>query len=916
MEAKTVVKILNDLVAIKIEDLNIKQLLTILEAVKQEQDFSDSNDADCLWKMSVQFLHIQQSFVSNYAVQRETPNDQGTPEGDLINLPEQLIFLQAVDRIRQFTLNLYLPQELRGLTKCDLKMIIQLESAERIRRLEYCVEAFRKLFESKIVAIQTQLENCILEYIAGVFSYYFLLGDFSEMRESMAFKGIGMFSVDQIFKSLLIIKGIPKLPAELSKQTHLELLRLTGEPGGLPVLCRTLLANVPTDEAPTWKKSEIIAKIVASKGHTKKFYRQVLRDVFVLYETSLFSNEQEENLPYATTCVECMRQLYLLPPAYQELRDTIDNYFVGWVDQMTEPEEMLNGSIVLERSELVKALYINYMAFSGSSCSSVSSSILTASLHIFLQLYSMIPTGAEERKYLQTLIVFCLSNRGKNELERILQELFLGNKNSNSMKKIHSRICVKEAPEGGTYSLQVGPPSEDDEHMVAPTLVDILKESNRNLLIYDVFVLLLKLLEQTSSEINRNVLFDAEEQDAFKCNTFYQKYLLIQALMDLVSHKHLHNQMYENPTEILAFIKSFVIKSIDGVQVNHNLLEIILSLFQELLQRLQTNDDVQEIMKLLIRFKNSTYCNDQLSAQIDFICNGSKLKHDSEQSPYQNAFSLCSDKEPYCKVYGTTLMIGLLKKRDQESLIQKHAVLILALNNLRNVESYAFLNSVRLLVALCDVLEADTIEGLIKEYQCTDNDVDYRLKVGEATIKTVEAIGPIAFKYREQLINCFLHECKSPIDELRASSLANLGNVCKILSYQVHTFFYEMFLVVKSTVETDCYLPARRAAILVLSQLIEGMDNLLDYQEYLSSIYRFLKYITESEKDDVTRLQAAVGLDHLKVKTKDFLNVANTAMAVGKLEKEIRIFGIKEQEAAERRRNTRGSETILTKMLD
>lgn len=266
--------------------------------------------------------------------------------------------------------------------------------------------------------------------------------------------------------------------------------------------------------------------------------------------------------------------------------------------------------------------------------------------------------------------------------------------------------------------------------------------------------------------------------------------------MELVTHKHFHSQLYENPSDVLAFIKSLLTRSVDQVQANESLIEIVLSIFQEYLQRLHSRDDVQEILKLLQHFKRSAQCGDQLRAQIDHICNGSKPKDDSELTPYQNAFSLCSDKEPYCKVYGTTLMIGLLRQRDTETLTQKHAVLILALNNLRSVESYAFLNSVRLLVALCDALEAETIEALVREYQSTSNEIDYRLKIGEATVKTVEAIGPIAFKYREQLINCFLHECKSPVDEFRASSLANLGNVCKILSYQVHTFFYEVGLFI------------------------------------------------------------------------------------------------------------------------
>lgn len=290
MESSAIVKVLNDLVAANVQDLNVQRLHAILEPAEKELSSSESDDF--LWKLSVGYLEVQHRFLTACLIQKRNSTGTGTKDTladeELINLPEQLIFLQAVDRIRQFTLNLYLPKELRGLTKCDLRMMVQLEEAERLRRLKFCLEAFRKLFEVKILTLQGKLENCILEYIAGVFSYHFVQGSFSNMKEDQLFKDIGLFPVEQVFKSLLIIKGVPNLAMELAKQIHLELLRLTGEPGGFPVLCKTLLANVPSDETPTWKKSEIIAKIVASKGHTKQFYRQVLQDMFQFYEASLF----------------------------------------------------------------------------------------------------------------------------------------------------------------------------------------------------------------------------------------------------------------------------------------------------------------------------------------------------------------------------------------------------------------------------------------------------------------------------------------------------------------------------------------------------------------------------------------------------------------------------------------------------
>ncbi|XP_055593774.1 transport and Golgi organization protein 6 [Uranotaenia lowii] len=913
---KTVIRrVISDLSEAKPADLNLNRLQSIIGAAQaQISSQSEVVDPDPLWSTSAAYLLVQHQFLTTCLVQKKVFADNPlnpTQEEDVVSLQELDQFFRATDVIRQFTLNLYLPKELRSLTKCDLKLVVvNLDHQEQIRRLTFCLEAFLKLFMVKFAVVDKRMENSILDYIAGVFELHYLKNSIQDLPNDPLFQNFDLFSTEILFKSLLIIKGKPDLPTDLAKQIHLELLRRTGLKGGFPVLCKTLLVNVPSDETPVWQKSKVIAKIVGCKGHTKNFYRQVLQDCFEFNEASLQKNN-EESLNFASTCIECCKQIYQLPPAYAELRKTIETYFVSRFDLLHQPTELLSGTIILEQSQLAADIYLNYMAFSGSSCSSLNSSILIPYLQIFLKLTTLLPSQISERKQLNHLIIFCLANREKSELETVLSDLLFETSSSSQMRKFHPRIVVKKEPNNDeTYSILVGStkgagiPSEvgvdgemqsssldDQEDSTIPVMVEVLKDSNRNLLIYDVFLVLLKLVERISANSPKTLLLDPEEREAIDCKQFYRKYVLINALMELISHKHFHSQLYDNPSEMLAFLEGLLKSNTEQRQPNEDLLALVLSIFQEYLQRLQSRSDVQRIVILLQKFQSSDTCSEQLRSQIEQIFVRSSPDLD-EETPYRNALSLCSDREAYCKVYGTTLMIKLLQTRDKETVTNKHAILVLALNNLRNVESYAFLNSVRLLVALCDVLESDTIETLIKEFNSVGNEVDFRLKIGEALVKTVETLGPIAYNYKEQLINCFINGSKSLTDEIRSSSLSNLGNICKILSYQVHHFFYEMFLVIKSAIETDTYLPVRRAAILIFSQLIEGIDNLLSFDTYLLPMYRFLKHIIATEKDDVTRLQAAVALDHLSAKTKDLL----TSLQTTKLEKEIRIFGIKDHQ--------------------
>lgn len=98
-------------------------------------------------------------------------------------------------------------------------------------------------------------------------------------------------------------------------------------------------------------------------------------------------------------------------------------------------------------------------------------------------------------------------------------------------------------------------------------------------------------------------------------------------------------------------------------------------------------------------------------------------------------------------------------------------------------------------------------------------------------------------------------------------------------------------LLVNSIILNDKYLPARRAATMVLSQLICGIDNLIDFQECLLPVYRTLKHIlSSSDQDQSSQIHANIAIDHLHVKIKEFLqpNVL--------VEKEIKIFDIKNKD--------------------
>lgn len=95
-----------------------------------------------------------------------------------------------------------------------------------------------------------------------------------------------------------------------------------------------------------------------------------------------------------------------------------------------------------------------------------------------------------------------------------------------------------------------------------------------------------------------------------------------------------------------------------------------------------------------------------------------------------------------------------------------------------------------------------------------------------------------------------------------------------------------MMVMIQNTIQYDKYLPARRAAALVLTDLLNGMKSLEQYQEFLLPIYQCLKSIMETDSDLQMQIHARNGLDGLKDKIKEALTPKS------KFEKEIKIFNI------------------------
>lgn len=707
---------------------------------------------------------------------------------------------------------------------------------------------------------------------------------------------IGKIDSKETFRIVMFLNTIQNLPNQMHAIISNFLSQLIVQPGGLVAFTELITnsaKNINSD-LPIWKAGESVVKIVGLKGYTLSFYMKIFHQILE-YISVLFMG-QKKNFDFVPIYTQIINNY--LNFNNEELRKEILKELFAVLDKLSSPPDLLTGLILLEHDEFCRGIFLLQMTFCSSSTLSLKSAMLIDYISLLFWIYTKIPEKMKEKLYVQSIIVQCLANRSDDELKFILKQLLFNIKNK---KPLHHRVSLEFISSAMKYEIKIVP-EEIESRYIFPVeeFVMLLKQSNHNILSYNIFLTILKFLDEFDKEhenksivpINSPELADSDQIKDLIFKNFNKQITLISTLSELINVKPLHSQFYENPNEILQFIQTIVRRYVNILASNNEpVLLVSLSIFEifsKNLKNLQSVKNIETDLRKLLALD----IGDELREKINSIVNNSDFNKFStfHTNEFKAAVNLCKSKEPYIQVNGINNIIKLIVAKDQNTLANKHVILAIAIQSLKTDEdSYTYLHCIKLLTTLSSICESEVIETIIAEFLNDHNEIDFRLKLGETIVKITESIGDLAINYKNILINCFITGAQNKIDELRTSSLSNLGTICKILSFQIHNFFQELMVLIESIILKDQFLPARRAAVMILSQLLDGIDKLFDFQEYLLSIYRALKYILTVETDQTTILHAEMGLEILNRKTKEMI------FPKEKLEKEIQILGVKDE---------------------
>lgn len=737
------------------------------------------------------------------------------------------------------------------------------QSDDEYRRLVSCLRMFHKLFGVKLVGSNSLFDDSKLDYIVGVLAIISLKKNQDDVMEFLQiFSNItSTFPIDLVFKFLMMMRGFGGLSKDFQLLVHRELMRKIRSPNGFLVLCQNLLVMPSDSKVPAWQKCAMISKIIEAVVASKAHQRFMVDEIFRTLDLTIKNNDRD----IVGACAYVLKNLEAKDDA--ELKELIHSKILQPLAELAQPEDVLVGSILMELPQLMETVDRLHVLFSSSTIASLPSTILRNHIKLLFSLFSILPESPEREK-LAAVVVFFLMNRERKELQKVVQDLRLND--NEATLQLHPRVCFKN------QSLQIGG-GPDGIADTTGTFLALMRGSNNNFLIYDVFLCLIGILGHIQ-HAGDNFLtgYDVAEEELADVlhRKFFKKLAILEPLQEMIQWKSLHSQLNEKPKEVFDVMRDVLVKSFEKSDAMDEQLTIIFfSIFKELISKLKEESQRQQMKQEVLKVKSKCR-NQKLQEQIETILNLNEEipSVDPSQMAFDDAMKLLDSSEVYCKVYGSDTLIKLLRKRDEPTILNRHTILAVALQNLKETESYAYLNIIRLLVALSYVMDTEVIDTLVAEYKNEELEIDERLKVGEVIVKVTEDLGQLSVKFKQQLIQSFLTGSRDRNNEFRTSSIANLGTICRILSYQVHNFFNEMFQQLENIVRSDEYLPSKRAAAMVLSQVLAGLPNLMDFQEFLTPIYRLLKEILANESDEPTRLHASVALDHLNAKTKDFLN--------------------------------------------
>ena len=245
----------------------------------------------------------------------------------------------------------------------------------------------------------------------------------------------------------------------------------------------------------------------------------------------------------------------------------------------------------------------------------------------------------------------------------------------------------------------------------------------------------------------------------------------------------------------------------------------------------------------------------------------------SKSSELQDALKETYDSFIPVQGHGLITLTKLIENKDKETIRKQDLILQVFEEKLTHPDSYIYLSAINGLAAMAENFPEKVIPRLIDLFRDPELEIEngeaipseMRIKLGESIVKTSRSLGATIPKYRDILLGAFLQGAKDTDPLVRASSLSNLGEACKLLHFSLGNVIHEIFSCSCSMAKSDPSVEVRAAAVLLITQLLQGLgkDALKVLEHIMKDLYQLLKSIMIVEKEEQVKLHANLALSEL-----------------------------------------------------
>ncbi|KAL7753900.1 hypothetical protein RI367_000832 [Sorochytrium milnesiophthora] len=238
----------------------------------------------------------------------------------------------------------------------------------------------------------------------------------------------------------------------------------------------------------------------------------------------------------------------------------------------------------------------------------------------------------------------------------------------------------------------------------------------------------------------------------------------------------------------------------------------------------------------------------------------------SREQLRQGLQDLKSDIIPI-RVHGMATLRNLILDKDPVAFEHIDAITDEFLRELKGEDSFAYLNAVKGLSALTDVMPERAIPKLLTMYKSGSLlDLDTRLRVGEALLQTIRRRGETFGTYAPQMLPALFEAARDPEVHVRASALSILSVACEECPLPVTRQSADLVDFVVSVLRHEQHAQVRRSAIAIVAFLFRSLGKELLHSvpaDELQQLYRALRQTAELDNDDLSKGHARVALNLL-----------------------------------------------------